>query len=294
LNANDAHRTGGYGDAMTFSIVARSADGESWGVAVASKFLAVGAVVPAAVAGVGAVATQADANVAYKGLALAHLDEGATASVALQRLLEEDEGRDERQVGIVDAEGGAASHTGHACLEWAGSVTGDGYAIQGNILAGEFVVSAMQDAFEASDPDEPLARRLLAALAAGDDAGGDRRGRQSAALLVVEEGAGYGGRDDIAVDLRVDDHPDPVTELSRLLDLNDLYLTASTPAEQVVITDDLRSEIEHLVHSLGFDTLEAWAGTENYEMRVGDGWIDEQILERLREAAGGIGAEHDL
>ena len=213
---------------MTFSIVARSADGESWGVAVASKFLAVGSAVPAAVAGVGAIATQADANVAYKGLALAHLDDGATASVALQRLLEEDDGRDDRQVGIVDVDGGAATHTGHACLDWAGGVTGDGYAIQGNILAGEEVVAAMEDAWEATDADAPLARRLLAALTAGDDAGGDRRGRQSAALLVVREGAGYGGLDDIAVDLRVDDHADPVTELARLLDLNDLYLTAST------------------------------------------------------------------
>jgi uncharacterized Ntn-hydrolase superfamily protein len=272
---------------MTFSIVARSTDGESWGVAVASKFLAVGAVVPAAVAQVGAIATQADANVAFKGLALSHLDDGATASIALQRLLEEDDGRDERQVGIVDVDGGAATHTGHACLDWAGGVTGAGYAIQGNILAGDFVVAAMQDVFEASDPDEPLARRLLAALAAGDDAGGDRRGRQSAALLVVKEGAGYAGGDDIAVDLRIDDHADPVTELSRLLDLNDLYLTASTPAEQVTITDELRAEIDEHLHTLGFDTLNDWAGTENYEMRVdaGGAWIDQQILERLRDAA---------
>ncbi|HEX4472368.1 MAG TPA: DUF1028 domain-containing protein [Nocardioides sp.] len=272
---------------MTFSIVARSTDGESWGVAVASKFLAVGAVVPAAVAGVGAIATQADANVAYKGLALSHLDEGATAAVALQRLLEEDDGRDERQVGIVDNDGGAASHTGPACLDWAGGVTGEGYAAQGNILAGDFVVAAMQDAFEASDPDEPLARRLLAALSAGDDAGGDRRGRQSAALLIVQDGAGYAGRDDIAVDLRVDDHPDPVTELARLLDLNDLYLTASTPAEQVTITDELRREIDQHVSALGFDDLDHWAGTENYEMRVDPegGWIDQQILERLRDTA---------
>jgi uncharacterized Ntn-hydrolase superfamily protein len=274
---------------MTFSIVARSTDGESWGVAVASKFLAVGAVVPAAVAGVGAVATQADANVAYKGLALAHLDEGATASIALQRLLEEDEGRDDRQVGIVDVDGGAASHTGHACLDWAGSETGEGYAIQGNILAGDFVVAAMQDAYEASDPDEPLARRLLAALAAGDDAGGDRRGRQSAALLVVRDGAGYAGGDDIAVDLRVDDHADPVTELARLLDLNDLYLTASTEAEQVTITDELGAEIEKRVRELGFASLGDWAGTENYEMRVdaGGAWIDQQILDLLREATPG-------
>src|SRR5690348_1195874 len=170
---------------MTFSIVARSADGESWGVAVASKFLAVGAVVPAAVAGVGAVATQASANVAYKGLALSHLDDGATASVALQRLLEEDEGRDHRQVGIVDVEGGAASHTGSECLDWAGGVIGDGYAIQGNILTGSEVVEAMERAWTESPADAPLARRLLAALAAGDEAGGDSRGRQSAAVLVV-------------------------------------------------------------------------------------------------------------
>src|SRR4051812_33653703 len=140
---------------MTFSIVARSADGESWGVAVASKFLAVGSAVPAAVAGVSAIATQAHANVAYKGLALAHLDDGATASIALQRLLEEDEGRDHRQVGIVDVEGGAASHTGAACLEWAGSLTGDGYAIQGNILTGSEVVEAMEAAWLRSDPADP-------------------------------------------------------------------------------------------------------------------------------------------
>jgi uncharacterized Ntn-hydrolase superfamily protein len=269
---------------MTFSIVARSTDGESWGVAVASKFLAVGAVVPAAVAQVGAIATQADANVAFKGLALSHLDDGATASIALQRLLEEDDGRDERQVGIVDSEGGSATHTGHACLDWAGGVIGAGYAIQGNILAGEFVVAAMQDAFEASDGDEPLARRLLAALSAGDDAGGDRRGRQSAALLVVRDGAGYGGGDDIAADLRVDDHADPVTELARLLDLNDLYLTASTETERVEITADLLAEIEHLVHERGFADLNSWVGTENYEMRVDPNgeWIDEKVLEILR------------
>jgi uncharacterized Ntn-hydrolase superfamily protein len=151
---------------MTFSIVARSADGGSWGVAVASKFLAVGSVVPAAVAGVGAIATQADANVAYKGQALALLDEGATASVALQRLLDDDPGRDTRQVGVVDVEGGSASHTGHACMElaeWAGGVTGEGYAIQGNILVGDQVVIAMEAAWRTSGDDAPLARRLLAA-----------------------------------------------------------------------------------------------------------------------------------
>src|SRR4051794_17601065 len=270
---------------MTFSIVARSADGESWGVAVASKFLAVGSAVPAAVAEVGAIATQADANVAYKGQALAHLDDGATAAVALQRLLEEDDGRDHRQVGIVDSDGNAASHTGSACLDWAGGVTGAGYAIQGNILAGEEVVEAMRAAFEDSGEDAPLSRRLLAALAAGDEAGGDSRGRQSAALLVVREGAGYGGRDDIAVDLRVDDHQAPVTELGRLLDLNDLYLTASTEDEKVPMTPELEAELEERARAHGARDFPAWVGTENYEMRVADdgSWIDRRILDIIRE-----------
>src|SRR4051812_14639688 len=168
---------------MTFSIVARSADGQSWGVAVASKFLAVGSAVPAAVAGVGAIATQADANVAYKGQALAHLDDGATASVALQRLLEDDQGRDHRQVGIVDVDGGGASHTGHACLDWAGSLTGDGYAIQGNILAGEQGVQAMEAALLGSDESGPLPRPPPAPLTAGGVARrGRRRGPATGAL----------------------------------------------------------------------------------------------------------------
>jgi len=276
---------------MTFSIVARSADGESWGVAVASKFLAVGSAVPAAVAGVGAIATQADANVAYKGQALAHLDDGATAEVALQRLLEEDEGRDHRQVGIVDVDGNAASHTGSACLDWAGSRTGPGYAIQGNILTGSDVVDAVEAAWLASPEGTSLAHRLLEALAAGDEAGGDSRGRQSAALLVVKDGAGYGGLDDIAVDLRVDDHPTPIAELTRLLDLNDLYLTASTEEEKVPVTPELEAEIEQLARSAGARDFAAWVGTENYEMRVApDGsWIDVKVLEILR-ATGGASA----
>ena len=269
---------------MTFSIVARSADGESWGVAVASKFLAVGSAVPAAVAGVGAIATQADANVAYKGQALAHMDDGATASVALLRLLEDDEGRDHRQVGIVDVDGGAASHTGQACLDWAGSLTGDGYAIQGNILTGEDVVLAMETAWQTSDPDAPLARRLLEALTAGDTAGGDSRGRQSAALLVVREGAGYGGLDDIAVDLRVDDHETPIPELARLLTLSELYLQASTAEEKVPVTPDLEEALQTFARAQGARDFQAWVGTENYEMRVAPdlAWIDQQILDLVR------------
>ena len=268
---------------MTFSIVARSDDGETWGVAVASKFLAVGAAVPAAVAQVGAIATQADANVAYKGLALSHLDEGATASVALLRLLEEDEGRDHRQVGIVDVDGGAASHTGQSCIEWAGGLTGEGYAIQGNCLAGAAVVEAMETTW-ASGAALPFTHRLLAALAAGDAAGGDKRGRQSAALLVVRDQAGYGGNDDIAADLRVDDHASPIEELSRLLDLNDLYLTASTEEEKVTITADLRTELEAFARAQGHPDFTTWVGTENYEMRVSADleWIDQQILDIVR------------
>lgn len=270
---------------MTFSIVARSDDGESWGVAVASKFLAVGSAVPAAVAGVGAIATQADANVAYKFLALAHLDDGATAQVALDRLLEEDEGREDRQVGIVDSDGNAATHTGGDCFDWAGGVAGEGYAIQGNILTGPEVVAAIESAWHAS-AGRPLDRRLLDALTAGDSAGGDRRGRQSAALVVVREGAGYGGNDDTAVDLRVDDHSDPVGELARLLDLNDLYLTASTPEEQVPVGDDLFAELEDFARSAGHEHFRGWVGSENYEMRVAPGlrpeWVDRRVLAIVR------------
>ncbi|MEZ0581017.1 DUF1028 domain-containing protein [Nocardioides sp. MH1] len=268
---------------MTFSIVARSADGESWGVAVASKFLAVGSAVPAAVAGVGAVATQAWANVAYKGLALAHLDEGATASIALQRLVDEDEGRDHRQVGIVDLDGGAATYTGPSCLDWAGGLTGDGFAVQGNILTGPEVVEAMRDAFEASDADAPLARRLLAALAAGDDAGGDSRGRQSAAVLVVKDGAGYGGFDDVAVDLRIDDHEDPVTELERLLGLHEALSPDIAEADQVEDTPELMAELDGRARSLGHLHLAAWMGTHNLEAYGGDGWTARQVVDQLRE-----------
>jgi len=270
---------------MTFSIVGRSADGDSWGVAVASKFLAVGSAVPAAVAGVGAIATQAEANVAYKGLALSHMDEGATAGVALQRLLEEDDKRQDRQVGLVDVDGGAATHTGSDCLDWAGGVTGDGVAIQGNILVGPEVVEEMKAAWD-STVDQPLARRLLAALRAGDDAGGDRRGRQSAALLVVRDGAGYGGLDDVAVDLRVDDHAAPVTELARLLDLNDLFLTASTEEDKVSMTPELSAELDQLARAKGHDDFHAWVGSENYEMRVDQGrepaWVDKVVLAIIR------------
>jgi uncharacterized Ntn-hydrolase superfamily protein len=187
-------------------------------------------------------------------------------------------------------DGNAATHTGSACLDWAGGVTGDGVAIQGNILAGPHVVEAMKTAWDASADEPDLGRRLLAALVAGDQAGGDRRGRQSAALLVVRDEAGYGGMDDIAVDLRVDDHADPCTELGRLLDLNDLYLTASTDAEKVPVDDELATELDDRARRLGHADFHAWVGTENYEMRVSaadtdDRWVDEKVLRILREQA---------
>ncbi len=280
---------------MTFSIVGHSHLGPdpdsapAWGVAVASKFLAVGNAVPAAVAAVGGIATQAEANVAWKGIGLSLLDEGATASVAVQRMVEEDDRRDHRQVGMVDGEGGAATYTGVSCLDWAGGVAEDGpdggVAIQGNILVGPEVVEEMKRAWDDS-AGEPLTRRLLAALAAGDAAGGDRRGRQSAALLVVSDGAGYAGLDDVAADLRVDDHPDPVTELGRLLDLNDFYLTASTDDEKVEVTPELAAELDGLARAAGHRDLHAWVGTENYEMRVAEdgSWIDHQVLALLRQS----------
>jgi uncharacterized Ntn-hydrolase superfamily protein len=269
---------------MTFSIVARSDDGLSWGVAVASKFLGVGSVVPMAVASVGAVATQADANVAYKSLALGQLDMGATAVETLQFLLESDPRRTHRQAGVVDAEGRAATHTGIDCLPWAGGSTGPGYAVQGNVLVGPEVVDEMERAFVESDPRALLSRRLLAALTAGDDIGGDRRGRQSAALLVVREGAGYGGLDDVAVDLRVDDHEDPVGELTRLLALHELYLTASTEDERLPVDDSLRAELESFAAGRGHDRFLDWVGTENYEMRVAPdlSWIDQKVLDVVR------------
>ncbi|QIK66092.1 DUF1028 domain-containing protein [Nocardioides sp. HDW12B] len=268
---------------MTFSIVARSADGSAWGVAVASKFLGVGSAVPAAVAGVGAVATQASANVAFKPVGLSLMDEGATAAVALERMLADDEDRDHRQVGIIDVDGHAASYTGTACLDWAGGIVDTDVAVQGNILVGPEVVEAMLEAWRSSDETLPLGRRLLDALQAGDAAGGDRRGRQSAALFVVSEGAGYDGGDDVAVDLRVDDHTDPCAELARLVDLHELYLTASTDEEKVAVDDALREELESRATALGARDFDAWVGTENYEMRVGPDWVDRRVLAILRE-----------
>lgn len=268
---------------MTFSIVGRSDDGESWGVAVASKFLGVGSAVPAAAAQVGAIATQAAANVAYKPDGLRLLRDGATAEEVVRQLTAADDEREHRQLGVVDAAGRAATFTGAECLDWAGGAIAPGAAVQGNILAGPQVVDAMVRAWTDAAA-QPFAHRLLAALTAGDAAGGDRRGRQSAALLVVRAGAGYGGGDDRAVDLRVDDHADPVTELARLLDLNDFYLSAPAAADRVPVTPQLAAELDELARARGHADFLAWVGTENYEMRVAEdaSWADRRVIDILR------------
>ena len=273
---------------MTFSIVAT--DGSAWGVAVASKFLGVGAAVPAAAAGVGAIATQSWANLAYRPDGLAMLRAGKSASETLDALTAADEHRDQRQAGIVDRDGNAATFTGTGCNPWAGGVTGDCYAIQGNILVGPEVVEAMERAWLASPPGAPLTRRLLAALQAGDAAGGDRRGRQSAALLVVTPDGGYGGGSDVFADLRVDDHPQPAHELERLLDLHDIYFGKPDPATLLPLDGDLAGEVRAKLGALGhtdadLDTaLAEWAGIENYEERLVPGHIDPVVLGKLREA----------
>jgi len=272
---------------MTFSIAARSADGESWGVAVASKFLGVGAAVPAARAGLGAIATQSFANVAYKRAGLALLADGRSAQETLDSLLAGDPGRAKRQAGVVDAQGGAATFTGDECYAWAGGITGPGVAIQGNILTGPEVVQAMYDGWVDSAAGLHLSDRLLRALIAGDGAGGDSRGRQSAALLVVREAGGYGHFDDVEVDLRVDDHAAPCAELARMLKLHHLLFLEPEDDDLVPIEGDVADEIERHLRTLGFADLDAWLGAENLEMRVRDRSIDRRVLDRLREQASG-------
>ncbi len=266
---------------MTFSVVGRSEDGTALGVAVASKFLAVGAAVPAAEAQIGAVATQSYANLAYRPDGLAMLRSGRGAQDTLDALVAGDEGRVQRQAGLVDAHGGAATYTGVGCHPWAGGRTGEGYAVQGNILVGPEVVEAMESAWLGS-AGEPLAVRLLSALAAGDDAGGDRRGRQSAALLVARRGGGYGGQSDIEVDLRVDDHAAPVAELHRLHDLHHLYFGRPDPATLLPLEGELAAEVAARLSALGHPTLDDWAGVENFEERMVDGAIDPLVLDQLR------------
>ena len=269
---------------MTFSIVARSADGESWGVAVASKYLAVGSAVPAAAAGVGAVATQAMANTTYKAAALASLRDGAAADQVVQRLVAEDDGRDQRQVGIVDREGRAATYTGQACPDYAGGLTGDGFAVLGNILESEAVLTAMRAAFVASDAPALLAERLMSALRAGQDAGGDARGQQSAALLVVKDGAGPLGLGDLEVELRVEDHPTPIDELDRLLQVHRRLHAVIPEDERAPDTPALLDELDGRAQALGYRDQIMWMVAHNFEAYGGEDWTGTRVVEELRAA----------
>lgn len=279
----------------TFSIVARDPNNGDLGVAVQSKFLAVGAVVPWARADIGAIATQAMANISYGPDGLQLLEQGLSAQAAMERLLAADEEREHRQLGIVDRHGQATAYTGSACHTWAGHLIGDGFACQGNILAGEEVVNAMAERFRHGEGE--LAERLVAALDAGQRAGGDRRGRQSAALYVVRTGGSYGGLLDRYIDLRVDDHPDPIVELGRILGLHRFYLTRPPADRYLPIDAALATELQETLRDLGYyhgaingafddgtrDAFFAYGGVENLEERlVPDARIDRDVLEFLR------------
>jgi uncharacterized Ntn-hydrolase superfamily protein len=268
----------------TYSIVACDLAAGQWGVAVQSKFLAVGSVVPWAEPSAGAVATQSYANPRYGPDGLALLRQGLAAQEVVDELTGADEGRSQRQLGVVDANGGAATFTGEDCHDWAGGRTGDGYAAQGNILVSAATVDALAETFEGSSG--LLAERLLESLAAGQAAGGDRRGQQSASLLVVEQDGGYAGLSDTLVDLRVDDHEHPIEELQRLYEAHQL-LFGTTPRDLWLSLDpDLQTEVSGLLAGLGYETLADWAGAANLEERVdGDDAIDPVVLRELRRAS---------
>ena len=258
-------------------------------MATESKFLAVGSVVPWAEAQVGAVATQSYANPSYGPDGLRLLRDGLSAEDTVARLTEADSGHNQRQLGIVDGHGGSATFTGSGCMSWAGGRTGPCYAVQGNILVSADTVDALAETFEASK-GKPLAERLVDCLAAAQAAGGDRRGQQSAALLVVEKNGGYAGLSDTLVDLRVDDHHQPIEELRRLYDIHQ-SLFGRTPRQRWIEVDDtLAAELGERLAGLGYDeelpvAFARWSGNENLEERVdGIERIDPVVLQALREA----------
>jgi uncharacterized Ntn-hydrolase superfamily protein len=271
----------------TYSIAACDLDAAQWGVAVQSKFLSVGSVVPWAEPGVGAIATQAYANPRYGPNGLTLLRKGKSAQEAVDELTGADDGREHRQLGIVDAEGRAATYTGPECHDWAGGRTGEGYAAQGNILVSAETVDALVETFERSG-GLPLAERLLDCLAAAQAAGGDKRGQQSASLLIVERDGGYAGLSDTVVDLRVEDHERPIEELQRIYRLHQAIF-GETPRDQWVQVDDaLAEELRERLARLGYagelrDAFLRWAGNENLEERVdGVEAVDPVVLEELR------------
>jgi uncharacterized Ntn-hydrolase superfamily protein len=270
----------------TYSIVACDLEAEQWGVSVQSKFLSVGSVVPWAEPHVGAIATQAYANPRYGPNGLELLRQGLSAQEIVDKLTSEDDGRDHRQLGVVDGQGRSASYTGSECMDWAGGRTGQGYAAQGNILVNKETVDALAETFESSTG--PLAERLIDCLAAAQEAGGDSRGQQSSALLVVERDGGYARMSDTVVELRVEDHERPIEELRRIYKLHD-EIFGKTPRRLWLDVDDgLAGELRERLAKLGFegelaDTFTSWTGKENLEDRVdGIEQIDPVVLEALR------------
>jgi uncharacterized Ntn-hydrolase superfamily protein len=278
---------------VTYSIVAADPAAGEVGVAVQSKFLAVGAIVPWASADAGAVATQAHADVTIGPRGLALLRDGTAPADCIEALLDGDELREQRQFGLVAADGRAASVTGKECFDHASSIVGDGFAAQGNILAARAVVEGLEAGFRAS-AGQPLAERLLTALERAQEAGGDRRGQESAALLVVREGGGYGGNHDRMLDLRADDHAAPIAELRRLLALHRLYFDRPDPADALPIEGELRDELRAVLVRRGFDRDASWSealfayfGWENLEERwLGEHRLDPAVLAYIREHEG--------
>ncbi len=282
----------------TFSIVALDPSNGDLGVAVESKFLSVGSVVPWAQAGVGAIATQSWANTRYGPLGLEMLHDGLSPEQAGAALVAGDDNPSQRQFGIMDAQGRGYTYTGSGCYAWAGGRRGANYAAQGNILTGREVVDALAETFESAHGD--LAERMVTALAAGQAAGGDRRGQESAALLVVRARGGYGGFNDRYIDLRVDDHPKPIEELRRLLELQRLYLGKTNPDDLLAIDDNVARELQQMMARRGYSVtvtgmwdeqskkgFREFAGVENLEERLQEGpFIDRVVLRFLRERFG--------
>jgi uncharacterized Ntn-hydrolase superfamily protein len=271
----------------TYSIVACDLEAQQWGVSVQSKFLSVGSVVPWAEPHVGAIATQAYANPRYGPNGLALLREGLSAQEVVDKLTGEDEGRDHRQLGVVDGEGNAATYTGRECMDWAGGRTGTNYAAQGNILVSGATVDALAETFEAT-AGKPLAVRLIDCLAAAQEAGGDSRGQQSSALLVVQRDGGYAGMSDVVVELRVEDHEQPIEELRRINTLHDEIFGVTPREKWLPVDDELAAELHERLATLGYegelgDSFTRWTGKENLEDRVdGIEQIDPVVLEALR------------
>lgn len=274
---------------MTFSIVACDLKEKTWGIAVASKFPAVGAVVPWAQVDAGAVATQSFANTSFGPRGLEMMAHGVSAEDTLAKLLMDDPDRELRQVGLVDAKGKAVTYTGSGCFPWAGGVKGKGYAIQGNVLASAKVVPAMEKKFLTTKGNLPA--RLYAALLAGDRAGGDKRGRQSAAIYVVKPNGGYGGFVDRWIDYRVDDHENPVPRLGELLDLHHLYFGKSLEGERLALKGKALEQMTSILKRAGYlkknsiflNAFSAFIGNENFEERVDPNglWIDKPVMKYL-------------